>query len=255
MIRALAAGRKTQTRRAIAAHNSLVDGRGISNANWQQYDFQFQDARVDKGPSPAGNAGPYLKVPSKRHDTVHRIYPRIGVGDGLWWKETWAETEGDAGPVIAYRAGGSRIHCVSGESRLGNLVNYLGPDPDSETYEVDRWKSSMFMPRWAARYSNTVTRVLAERIQSISEADSLAEGIAALEDENDKLCYGIADGNGDSGGNGWPWREWQRSASAAYFVLWRLINGEESLKENPWVWGYEWETPAASSSPTQQTKP
>lgn len=240
MIRALAAGRKTQTRRAVAAHNSEVstdvcDWRGVTTKTWNALgmDLSRAEARTTK------SGRPFLAVPAGRK--VLLIRPHIQVGHRLWWKETWAETESDAGPVIAYRAGGSRIHCVSGESRLGNLVNYLGPDPDSGTYEVDRWKSSMFMPRWAARYSNTVTRVLAERIQSISEADSLAEGIAALPDEHDSLRYGIACDDGQPGGHGWPWREWLPSARFAYFELWRRINGAESLNANPWVWGYEWE--------------
>lgn len=37
-------------------------------------DLDWSNAWVDNGPSPAGNAGPYLHVPYPKGDTVHRIY-------------------------------------------------------------------------------------------------------------------------------------------------------------------------------------
>ena len=34
-------------------------------------------AFIDPGPSPAGNQGPYWKMPFPAEDTLHRLYPRI----------------------------------------------------------------------------------------------------------------------------------------------------------------------------------
>ena len=40
-------------------------------------DLDWSRARLDMGPSPAGNRGPYWHVPLKDGETVHRLYPRV----------------------------------------------------------------------------------------------------------------------------------------------------------------------------------
>ena len=74
----------------IRADNSLVDGwsRGMSTVPWRELDFAT--AWIDPGPSPAGNAGPYLKAFRRTTCSVHRIYPRRAgarpeLRDGVWW--------------------------------------------------------------------------------------------------------------------------------------------------------------------------
>src|SRR3990167_379080 len=89
MALALLGGRKSMTRRPITRRNSLVDGRQASETMWNE--LRFDEARIDFGPSPAGNAGPYLKVPrtSGGEEFVHRVYPRYQPGDRMWARETW----------------------------------------------------------------------------------------------------------------------------------------------------------------------
>lgn len=182
MARAAVAGIKTQTRRLPTASNSLVDGVGISAKRWADMQFDWSRAVVDKGPSPAGNPGPYLHVPAGNGETWHRIYPRYQVGDRIWGRETWAvkrhepcleherEYQKLCFPVIRYLADGQEIR-HQGNRQTGDGI-YGGL--------VEKARPSIHMPRWAARIVRDITAVRVERLQDISEADALAEGIAQV---------------------------------------------------------------------------
>ena len=78
------------------------------------------------------------------------------------------------------------------------------------------------MPRWASRITLEITSVRVERLQDISEADALAEGVT----DDGSLVTDLA-GN-DRGG-----------AFAAFATLWEVINGAGSWDDNPWVWAIE----------------
>lgn len=73
-------------------------------------------------------------------------------GDRLYVKERWCEDY--TGETIHYQADG-------GES----------PGP------AGFWRSSRFMPKWAARIWLEVTGVRAERLQDITDDDAMAEGV------------------------------------------------------------------------------
>lgn len=92
----------------------------------------------------------------------------------------------------------------------------------------------MFMPRWASRITLEVTSVRVERLQDISEADAMAEGIT----------YGPTfDEEGRSGGYHWDRSREDEdvypTAVQAYRQLWMGINGPDSWDANPWVWVLE----------------
>lgn len=53
----------------------LCDGYTVTEEQWAELDWSR--AWLDMGPSPAGNLGPYWKVPLKNGETVHRLYPRL----------------------------------------------------------------------------------------------------------------------------------------------------------------------------------
>jgi hypothetical protein len=90
---------------------------------------------------------------------------------------------------------------------------------DQNLVGCDRWKPSIHMPRWASRITLEITAVRVERLQDISEADAMAEGV-------------LIDGIGNPGG---PMRVSQR----AFKIFWQVINGPESWAANPWVWVVE----------------
>lgn len=86
---------------------------------------------------------------------------------------------------------------------------------DGFTSQLAWWYSrkscpSIHMPRWASRILLEIVDVRVERLQDISDADVVAEGIATAPAGE----YGIA----------------------AYRSLWNDINGPGSWAANPWVW-------------------
>jgi hypothetical protein len=81
----------------------------------------------------------------------------------------------------------------------------------------DRWRPSIHMPRWASRITLEVTGVRVERLQDISVADAIAEGVV----ECNQNLRGLE-----------PCMEWRY----AYEDLWGQINGQGSWDANPWVW-------------------
>jgi hypothetical protein len=66
--------------------------------------------------------------------------------------------------------------------------------------------------------------VRVERVQDLESVDAFAEGIY-----DDKIGFtaGRIDGVGQA---------WSATPEIAFFNLWRGINGERSLDDNPWVW-------------------
>jgi hypothetical protein len=90
------------------------------------------------------------------------------------------------------------------------------------------WKRpAIFMPTAASRITLEITSVRVERLQDISEADAMAEGIdlEALAESQDRYDM-VADHNM----TGRP------TAIMAYRALWESINGPGSWDLNPWVW-------------------
>jgi hypothetical protein len=223
------AGIKTQTRRLPTASNSLVDGVGISAKRWADMQFDWSRAVVDKGPSPAGNPGPYLHVPAGNGETWHRIYPRYQVGDRIWGRETWAvkrhepcleherEYQKLCFPVIRYLADGQEIR-HQGNRQTGDGI-YGGL--------VEKARPSIHMPRWAARIVRDIVGVRVERLQDISYEDALAEGVA---DARPLLANGRPPETDETPDEisrrlRWPQRE--------YEILWNTINGAGSWNANP----------------------
>lgn len=82
-------------------------------------------------------------------------------GDRLWvreaWRQAWPKTSYSDG--VVYRADARKS---------------IGMDEYSDRH---RWKPSIHMPRWASRILLEVTDVRVERVQDISAADIIAEGI------------------------------------------------------------------------------
>ena len=230
--------RKTHTRRVCTANNSMIDGGATGKKLWARLRWGPKPGHVDPGPSPAGNPGPYWKVPmdpAPNEDgtpgpvgwrTTNRVYPRIRVGDTIWLRETWQAHPGVIKASAGTKTSPGRVYYKANESP--------GACPQ-------RWRSPMLMPRWASRISMVVTEVKAERVQDISEYDVEREGIEryrcpecgydvfdAAAHLDHQLCKGP-----------------QIPTLAGQFKqLWESINGKtpgKAWRDNPPVWAYCWE--------------
>jgi hypothetical protein len=108
------------------------------------------------------------------------------------------------------------------------------------------------MPRWASRLTLTVTDVRVERLQDISEADALAEGVVWEEPTaaDHKWAAEYAAENGGTldiegvfvvphtdckFGPKPRVRIWGCTAKDTYKYLWNSINGDGAWEQNPWV--------------------
>ena len=78
------------------------------------------------------------------------------------------------------------------------------------------WRPAIHMPRAASRITLEITGVRVERLQDISEADAIAEGV--------RNSLHIPGG---------------RFANENFAHLWWAINGDGSWEANPWVWAVE----------------
>ena len=213
MVRAILDDRKSQTSGVITPRNSLLDG-GPWDKRSKAANPDWDNAYVDPGPSPAGNPGPYLKLPFPEFGTTHRVYPRIQVGDHLWVRETFTEVltrpfDNDSGKVV-YRADG-----------------WEGKDPDYPA----KWKPSIHMPRKFSRITLEVTKLRVERVKDITVGGVIAEGVMKAEDIDPNtypldLIFSRSDCYD-------PWKK-----------LWDSIYAKRgySLESDPWIFIYEFAT-------------
>lgn len=216
LVRAFLAGHKSQTRRTLSAARCLVDGHGMSAKRWAAMDFDWDSATIDPGPSPAGNPGPYLKVPSRANGTTYRIYPRPQVGDRMWVRETWQAFER-----------GWDVYKGIPKARPSNCcVLYAADKVDGDL----GWRPAIHMPRWAARIERDIVGLRFERLHDISEADAKAEGVRPLGGDFDAWV-------GREGPGDWvtPWP----TAKEAFCNIWEGIHGFRSWDENPMLLVYE----------------
>lgn len=196
MVRALLAGKKTQTRRVVK--NPYFYGCLTGDCpHWQESDCAHAMAQ----------ACPYGQP-----------------GDRLWVKETFALHACDDGfGNVTYRAGGAHV-LLCGDHGDGDPVGIGAACEPNSKYKPERWKPSIFMPRWASRITLEILDVRAERLQDISEEDAKAEG-AEIQKETPG-GWVICGPRIGSYREGYRW-------------LWEQINGAGSWDANPWVWVLE----------------
>jgi len=144
--------------------------------------------------------------------TIENMKPcKYKVGDILWVRETWQHTK-----------------CLNLKDD-NELYGYVyKASPNGKDFQVNmlhwKWKPSIFMPKEAARFYLQIEEVRCERLNDISEADAIAEGI---EQEFDTfLDYSAKSKTGS----------YYLNAVESYATLWDKINDKGSWSKNPFVW-------------------
>jgi hypothetical protein len=200
MVRAILAGRKTQTRRPAKPQPD------VGGVKWELRDGMFYPVRDELCRGVLDAVGPALKAP-------------IQVGDIIWVRETW---------------GLMRHHDVTDWCRdsIGRLTQFDIQEQWSVEHaenwrlprESARWRPSIHMPRWASRIDLQVTAVRVERVRDISEEDAKVEGVNGG-------CLNC----GAKAPCGCSMPRPDHRDGFAY--LWNCIYA--NWDANPWVWVYE----------------
>jgi len=203
MVRAILAGKKTQTRRKVKLRTGPVDDNGDTSDFVTSSIINDSILREVRRPSICGSR----PVPC----------PYGVPGDRLWVRETWAP----------FYASGSSVVAWPDDTEDANAARYLATpevvracpsSPSRGQASVDvavigsqghRWRPSIHMPRWASRITLEVTDVRVERLREISPVDARAEAPTL--------------------------GKWQ-TARDAFASLWEKIHGEGSWGMDPWVW-------------------
>jgi hypothetical protein len=196
MVRAILNGSKTQTRRLIKHHHAFKD---------------YPDKLSEEEIKERRNAP--LSIPAGYEERCIEYLVKnckFKVGQVLWVRETWMHHPNNRGE-FKYQSTASK--------------QYLEEWPKC-------WNPSIHMPKEAARIFLMVKSVRVERLQSISPADAIAEGIQEFTKDGNVMKYGI---------DGWDWGTMPRTPEAGYKALWESINGAGSWETPQWVWVIEFE--------------
>jgi hypothetical protein len=103
----------------------------------------------------------------------------------------------------------------------------------------DKWKPSLFMPKQACRIFLKIKSIRAERLQHLSKADAIAEGVK--KDANFGYeCY-LCNKQGHKAAENLCEDGFFCNPFDSFKTLWISINGQESWDLNPFVWVYKFE--------------
>jgi hypothetical protein len=209
MVRAILDGRKTQTRRVVKPQpwDNAFGGNG-SRPIWGQGRPRCLGGNTYAIHARFGSEDKWLRSPYG------------GDGDRLWVRETWADADcmyqshvNDVPGTIGYFADKSAIQFNAKSPRQIGAI-----DLASWNWNALKRRPSIFMPRWASRITLEITSIRVERLQEISEADAIAEGVQCDPTFPAALTNRTAFGKG-----------------------WNTLNAKRgySWESNPWVWVIE----------------
>lgn len=156
MVRAILAGKKTQTRRPVKPQPTLSPAGGLV---WR--------------------GGAYGLQPDWKTPATHAFVADcpLGIhGDRLWVRETWstaatADTMAPSNlPSVAFEEDAVPVRYEADGSTNVPTSRMFG-----------KARPSIHMPRWACRLFLDVTEVRVQRVEDITEADAKAEGFESRE--------------------------------------------------------------------------
>lgn len=199
MVRAILEGSKTQTRRVMKPQPPAHMERVAFVETWPDKPWCLTGPQLDENGKPL----PYEQWEGGWPDCTDQFGCPYGKpGTHLWVRETWAKNNNQ---LSDHHSDVSVVYRADSESRALDNGTELP------------WKPSIHMPRSYSRLTLEIVSVKVERVQEISETDSIAEGVkfGTYEPGKCRTC-----------GRG------------AFMDLWNSINEKRGFgwDKNPWVW-------------------
>lgn len=238
-VRAILAGRKSQTRRIIKDANAIEDcdrlGVGcLPILGETQHTGEMKVGRKMVGAICGGEF---------TESDVCRLWCKHRPGDRLWVKEKWRPAfHHDLYCTVQYAADSSyRKPDFDDENRGLRFADLCDVSGDN----AEPWHSPMSMWREMSRITLEVTGVRVERLQDISEADAIAEGVETHAQRYAAEYAKEGTSPPEKVHGTVPWYRYDGepcaavSARESYRTLWQSIHGTESWDANPWVWVIE----------------
>ncbi|MEW9586354.1 hypothetical protein [Paraburkholderia sp. DGU8] len=151
-------------------------------------------------------------------------------GDRLWVKETFVAFGRWERRFNATKAR-DEWYFVDMTVESGFAYRFQGADPDARrlTGALPTWhtRPSIFMPRVASRITLEVTGARVERLQDITDADAMAEGIQRTDGDGEWAVEGLD--------------HLAHPPTNSYRELWDDLNAARGYgwDANPWVWAVE----------------
>lgn len=199
MVSAILRGQKTQTRRTVKPQPvELMEDGAHTKYAWRRGLYALR------------------MYPSNSAMLAHCPYGTPG--DLLWVRETWSVGK------CADGLSPTCLHIGTWIKDNGGCWYAAGGEPAHPISPKGKVRSSLHMPRWASRLTLEVTRVRVERLQDISEADAIGEGMLTVS----LPASGPSTERGKPSIGSNPRRRFEH--------VWSGINGTESWAKNPWVW-------------------
>jgi len=236
MVRALQAGQKTQTRRIVKL--PPLQPWQLNSKGWHFIesshsidDCNYYTAGFGDGLGTIIN----IKCPYGKPAFAPFNLP----ADRLWVRERFMKARC---PIIM-RGAAQVTRGPAIDENWQHCAWYEDSDDPLGLPIREGWKSPIFMPRWASRFTLENVAVRVERLQDISEADARAGGICELSlQQGEPGAWWTADPKKpDIAG---------QTAICAYRKLWEKINGPDSWDANPYVWVVEFCQVAPLNQPT-----
>lgn len=192
MVRALLDGRKTQTRRLLKPQPYRSD-----SGRWWSF------VRKDGGGCHADDVANFARMAA--------TFSGYHSWDRLYVREHWKTSLGNDGVPPRELDPITAVHFFADGAEIGRYP----------TGKLGKLRQGMHMPRWASRLTLIVTDVRVQRLQEISEADAIAEGVTYI------ACvdlWSIAGFEDDT-------------AQGAFRLLWNSIYTTEGgrWEDNPWI--------------------
>ncbi len=205
MSRASRSGTKTQTRRIVALPGWATPGSLclFNNMPWASDPTKGGDRHIE---SPYGKPGDKLWVREEHFRFGH--WKPIEGARTKKGRQKWAFVPSDE--FVRY----PDDHDAPKDFRKGRHHK----DPSTRAWHK---RLARYMPRKLSRTTLEIVSIRAERLQDISPADALAEGMETLRDEWSGKCQDFDETLTDL---------------QLYKILWESLHGPDSWAANPYVW-------------------